>query len=111
MGLDGGRSIGMPKLSSESSSKFSWSEFSDSEFTFGGIKSKGGMDMGDGGREMFGDSGLGGGDGDLGGSDGVVGGDGDFCLFFQRRRASLESGGGISITGEPARCTVSVFFC
>ena len=85
---------------------------------------------------MFGDAGLGGGDGDLGGGDtalvdgdaaigsgdgdleggdGVVGdgdvGGGDFCLFFQRRRASLESGGGIGITGEPARCTVSVFFC
>ena len=33
MGLDGGRSIGMPKSLSERSSK---SEFSDSEFVFGG---------------------------------------------------------------------------
>ena len=32
MGLDGGQSIGMPKSSSERSSK---SEFSDSEFVFG----------------------------------------------------------------------------
>ena len=34
MGLDGGRSIGMPKSSSERSSK---SEFSDSEFVLGGL--------------------------------------------------------------------------
>ena len=58
MGLDGGRSIGMPKSSSESSSKFSKSEFSDSEFAFGRVKSKGGMDMGDGGRDIDGDVGV-----------------------------------------------------
>ena len=40
MGLDGGRSIGMPKSSSESSSKFSKSEFSDSEFAFEGLNLK-----------------------------------------------------------------------
>ena len=34
MGLDGGQSIGMPKSSSERSSK---SEFSDSEFVLGGL--------------------------------------------------------------------------
>ena len=34
MGLDGGRSIGMPKSSSE---RYSKSEFSDSEFVFGGL--------------------------------------------------------------------------
>ena len=45
MGLDGGRSIGMPKSSSERSSK---SEFSDSEFVFGGVKFNGGIDMGNG---------------------------------------------------------------
>ena len=66
MGLDGGRSIGMPKSSSESSSKL---EFSDSEFVFGGgVKFKGSIDMGDWGRERDGD--LGGGDGDLEGGDG-----------------------------------------
>ena len=51
MGLDGGHSIGMPKSSSESSWK---SEFSKSEFVAlggGGIKSKSGIDMVDGGRE------------------------------------------------------------
>ena len=67
-----------------------------------------------GGDVALGDVALGGGDGDLGVKsvvgDGDLGG-GDFCLFFQRRRVSLESGGGIGITGEPARCTVSVFFC
>ena len=61
----------------------------------------------------LGDAALGGRDGDLGGGDGVVGdgdvGGGDFCLFFQRRRVSLESGGGIGITEK--LCTVSVFFC
>ena len=56
MGLDGGRSIGMPTSSSERSSKL---EFSDSEFVFGGIKFNGGIDMGKGGRERDGD--LGGG--------------------------------------------------
>ena len=50
MGLDGGRSIGMPK-SSERSSK---SEFSDSEFVFGGVKFNGGIDMGEQGRERGG---------------------------------------------------------
>ena len=49
MGLDGGRSIGMPKSSSERSSK---SEFSDSEFVFGGVKFNGGIDKGDAGGEM-----------------------------------------------------------
>ena len=69
MGLDGGRSIGMPKTSSERSSK---SEFSDSEFVFGGVKFNGGIDMGDGGGERDGDLG---GDSNRGverGSGGVV---------------------------------------
>ena len=52
----------MPKSSSERSSK---SEFSDSEFVFGGVKFNGGIDMGDGGGErdgdLWGDSNLGGG--------------------------------------------------
>ena len=68
MGLNGGRSIGMPKSSSERSSK---SEFSDSEFVFVGVKFNGGIDMGDGGGErdvdLGGDGNLGGGEGDLGG--------------------------------------------
>ena len=72
MGLDGGRSIGMPKSSSERSSK---SEFSDSEFVFGGVKFNGGIDMGEGGRERNGDLGK---EGDLrGGGEGEMGGDGD----------------------------------
>ena len=54
MGLDGGRSKGMPKSSSE---RFSKSEFSDSEFVFGGLKFNGGIDMGDGGGERDGDLG------------------------------------------------------
>ena len=78
MGLDGGRSIGMPKSSSERSSK---SEFSDSEFVFGGVKFNSGIDMGEGGRERDGDLGgdgnLGGGEGDLGGSGDLGGGDCD----------------------------------
>ena len=63
MGLDGGRSIGMPKSSSERYSKL---EFSDSEFVFGGgVKFTGGIDMGDMGGER---------DRDLGGSgEGVLG--------------------------------------
>ena len=158
----------MPKSSSERSSK---SEFSDSEFVFGGVKFNGGIDMGDGGGERDGDLGgdgnLGGGEGGLGGGgegvlegDGdLVGGDcdvegcgegdvgvgifayfakhgelwervegelvlqgnlelvergilggGDLCLFRQARRVVGESGGGIGITGEPAHCSVSVFF-
>ena len=40
--------------------------------------------------------------GDLGG--------GDLCLFCQAWRVVGESGGGIGITGEPACCSVSVFF-
>ena len=64
MGLDGGRSIGMPKSSSERSSK---SEFSDSEFVFWGVKFNGGIDMGDGGGER---------DGDLGGDSNLRGGEG-----------------------------------
>ena len=77
------------------------------------------MDTGDGGREIVGDAALGGdvggwgaemviwgaemviGDGDLGGGDGDLGGGDEVC----------GEGGGIGITGEPARCTVSVFFC
>ena len=79
MGLDGGRSIGMPKSSTERSSK---SEFSDSEFVFGGVKFNGGIDMGDGAGErdgnLGGDSNLGGGEGGLGdGGEGDLGGDGD----------------------------------
>ena len=69
MGLDGGRSIGMPKSSLE---RYSKSEFSDSEFVLGGVKFKGGIDMGDGGRERDGDLG---GDSDLGGT--VIWGDND----------------------------------
>ena len=131
MGLDGGRSIGMPKSSSEISSK---SGFSDSEFVFGGVKFNGGIDMGDGGGERDGDLGrdgnLGGGEGGLGsGGEGEMGGDGDLvggdcdvqgcgegcgggdlCLFHQVWIVMGESGGGIGITGEPARCSVSVFF-
>ena len=67
MGLDGGRSIGMPKSSSERSSK---SEFLDSEFVFWGVKFNGGIDMGEGGRERDGDLG---GDGNLGGGEGDLG--------------------------------------
>ena len=63
-----------------------------------------------GGNVGGGDPGMGGGDGDLGGADAEVD-SWDFCLVFQRRRVCGESGGGIGITGEPARCTVSVFFC
>ena len=79
MGLDGGRSIGMPKSSSERSSKL---EFSDSEFVFGGVKFNGSIDMGDGGRERDGDLGadsdLGDGEGDLGcGGEGDLGGGGE----------------------------------
>ena len=40
---------------------------------------------------------------------GGCGGD-DVCLFFQARRVLGESGGGIGIAGEPACCSVSVFF-
>ena len=58
-----------------------------------------------------------GGDGDLVGGDcdveghreGDLGG-GDLCLFCQARRVLGESGGGIGITGEPAHCSLSVFF-
>ena len=67
MGLDCGRSIGMPKSSSERSSKL---EFSDSEFVFGGIQFNSGINMGEGGgerdKDLGGDSNLGGGEGDLG---------------------------------------------
>ena len=34
----------------------------------------------------------------------------DLCLFCQARRVLGESGGGICIAGEPARCSVSMFF-
>ena len=71
MGLDGGQSIGMPKSSSERSSK---SEFSDSEFVFGGVKFNGGIDMGDGGGERDGDLG---GDSNLGSGEGGLGGGGE----------------------------------
>ena len=126
MGLDGGRSIGMPKSSSEGSSK---SEFSDSEFLFGGVKFNGGIDMGyrDGERDgdLGGDSNLGGGEGSLGvvesGIWGEMGiwlvetvmwrvvergmwGGGDLCLFCQAWRVVGESGGGIGIAGEPRGC-------
>ena len=37
-------------------------------------------------------------------------GGGDLCLFCQARRVLGESGGGIGIAGEPAHCSVSVFF-
>ena len=67
MGLDYGRSIGMPKSSSERSSK---SEFSDSEFVFGGVKFNGGIDMGDGGGERDGDLG---GNSNLGHVEGTLG--------------------------------------
>ena len=52
----------MPKSSSE---RYSKSEFSDSEFVFGGVKFNSGIDMGDGGGERDGDLGSGG-EGDLG---------------------------------------------
>ena len=94
MGLDGGRSIGMPKSSSERSSK---SEFLDSEFVFWFVKFNGGIDMGDGGGERDGDLrgggewGLGG-DGDLGGGDCDVEGSGEgdmgvgiFAYFAKQR--------------------------
>ena len=38
-------------------------------------------------------------------------GGGDLCLFCQARRVLGESGGGIGIAGEPAHCSVSIFFC
>ena len=37
-------------------------------------------------------------------------GGGDLCLFRQARRVLGESGQGIGIAGEPAHCSVSVFF-
>ena len=123
MGLDVGRSIGMPKSSSERSSK---SEFSDSEFIFGGVKFNGGIDMGDGGGERDGDLGGdsnvrggegglgGGGEGDLGGDGDLVCGDcdieghgdgdlggGDLCLFHQARRVLGESGRELVLQGNP----------
>ena len=131
MGLDGGPSIGMPKSSSERSSK---SEFSDSEIVFGvGLNLmvvltwEMGVETGMGiwgetviwgvERGLWGvvESDLGG-DGDLVGGDcdvegcgeGDLGG-GDLCLFCQAWRVLGESGGGIGITGEPARCSVCVF--
>ena len=61
----------MPKSSSERSSK---SEFSDSEFVFGGVKFNGGIDMGDGGGERDGDLG---GDVNLRGGEGGLGGGGE----------------------------------
>ena len=113
----------MPKSSSERSSK---SEFSDSEFVFGGVKFNGGIDKGDAGGERDGDlwgggnvgggeGGVGGGgEGDMGGDGDLVCGDcdvegrgdrdlggGDLCLFRQARRVPGESGGGIGIAGEP----------
>ena len=93
MGLDRGRSIGMPKSLSESSSKL---EFSDSEFVLG-VKFKGGIDMGDGGRERDGD--LGGGDGDVEGGDGDMGsGDGDLGVgifaYFAKQGEFWERVGG-----------------
>ena len=131
MGLDGGRSIGMPKSSSERSSK---SEFSDSEFAFGGgVKFNGGIDMGDGGGERDGDLG---GDSNLGverGLSGVVergiwgemgiwlvetvmwrvverGIWGWGSLPISPSKESAGSGQGIGIAREPAHCSVSVFF-
>ena len=67
MGLDGGRSIGMPKSSSERSSKL---KFSDSEFVLGGFKFNCGIDIGGGGGERYGDLG---GDGNLGVERGIWG--------------------------------------
>ena len=112
----------MPKSSSERSSK---SEFSDSEFVFGGVKFNGGIDKGDAGGERDGDlgghgnvgGGEGGGEGDMGGDGDLVCGDcdvegrgdgdlggGDLCLFCQARRVPGESGGGIGIAGELGGC-------
>ena len=114
----------MPKSSSERSSK---SEFSDSEFVFGGLNltvvltwereaERGTGILG----EMViwgwrGGSG-GGGEGEMGEmgiwvvetdvearGEGDLGG-GDLCLFSQARRVVGESGGGIGIAGEPAHC-------
>ena len=72
------------------------------------------MDTGDGGREIVGDEGVGGdvgaGDGDLGGGDGDLGG-GDGDLGGGDGNWGGGETGGIGITGEPARCTVSMFFC
>ena len=112
----------MPKSSSERSSK---SEFSDSEFVFGGLKFNSGIDMGEGGTErdqdLRGDGDLGGGEGDLGGGgEGDLGGDGDLgggdcdvegcgegdlgggdlCLFSQARRVVGESGGELVLQGN-----------
>ena len=114
----------MPKSSSERSSK---SEFSDSEFVFGGVKFNGGIDMGaERWMGIWGRRWSGGGEGDLGdcgeGGDGhLKSGEGDMgvvetvmwkvvereicgwdlCLFCQERRVLGESGGGIGIAGEP----------
>ena len=116
MGLDGGRSIEMPKSSSESLKL----EFSDSEFVFGGgVKFKGGIDMGSGHRERDRDLGVetgiwgvetgiwrvemgisGGGDGDLGGGEGDLEGE-DLCLFHQARRVLGESGWELVLQGNP----------
>ena len=119
MGLDGGRSIGIPKSSSERYSKL---EFSDSEFVFGGVKFNGGIDIGDGGRERDGDLG---GEGDVGGGEGDVGvvemgiwvletvmwrvverGIGGWgCLpILPSKESSGREWRGIGIAGEPGHC-------
>ena len=110
MGLDGGQSIGMPKSSSERSSK---SEFSDSEFVFGGVKFNGGIDMGDGGGERDRDLGGGGeggleGDGDLGGGDCDVEGSGEgdlgvgiFAYFAKQGELWERVEGELVLQGNP----------
>ena len=113
MGLDGGRSIGMPKSSSERSSK---SEFSDSEFVLGGVKFNGGIDMGDGGGERDGDLGGGGegglgGDGDLGDGDCDVEGSGEgnlgvgiFAYFAKQGELWKRVEGELVLQGNPHAC-------
>ena len=125
MGLDGGQSIGMPKSSSEISSKsdfqiqnlylrglnlmvvLTWEREVERGIGIWGETVVWGWRGGSGGWWRGGS----GGDGDLdGGNCDVEGhgeddlGGGDLCLFSQARRVVGESGGGIGIAGEPARC-------
>ena len=67
MGLDSGRSIGMPKIIIRKIFKVGIFRF---RICIGGVKFNGGIDMGEGGRERDGNLG---GDSDLGGGEGIWG--------------------------------------
>ena len=96
MGLDGGRSIGMPKSSSQKSSK---SEFSDSEFVFGGLNLTVVLTWE---REAERGILIWGGDSDLGVERGIWGW-GSLPIFPSKESCGREWKG-ISIAGEPAHC-------